>query len=267
MGSASHVGGDFGGGGGEEPGTPPKIGCRWTGCKLFGSGCDGSRAGIELHESRSCGFMRGTNSLCCSRADEAAARWEEGARWAEDGNEDACFNRCPRNARCNAKTKSCVCDIGYFMQGIECMSVKEGQEDLPLPGEVREEGKVRTDRERAEDYDDPALVAERRRERRAGAAGGAADVRGAGRRRDGDEEGRRAGRRFGAGAERPTGSHARGLRLDRGTAIKVGLAVTVMAQAAVVVALMGGRVGVRRVVRRVQSRLLEGDEERQRRTD
>jgi hypothetical protein len=83
-----------------------------------------------------CGLLKGTNSMCCSRADEAAANWREGARFAEEGNEDACFNRCPKNSRCNAKTKSCVCDIGYVMQGIECISIKEGQdEELPLPGQ------------------------------------------------------------------------------------------------------------------------------------
>eukprot|EP00227_Mantoniella_beaufortii_P016318 CAMPEP_0197598222 /NCGR_PEP_ID=MMETSP1326-20131121/28891_1 /TAXON_ID=1155430 /ORGANISM="Genus nov. species nov., Strain RCC2288" /LENGTH=64 /DNA_ID=CAMNT_0043164999 /DNA_START=389 /DNA_END=579 /DNA_ORIENTATION=+ len=64
--------------------------------------------------------------MCCSRADEAAARWEEGAAAAEAGNEDPCFNRCPRNSRCNHHAKTCVCDIGYAMQGMECMSIKEG---------------------------------------------------------------------------------------------------------------------------------------------
>ena len=78
---------------------PQQVGCRWTGCVLFKPGCHRSTnaaaaaakgavgaAGVpEARESRSCGFMRGVNTMCCSRADEAAARWEEGARWAEAG--------------------------------------------------------------------------------------------------------------------------------------------------------------------------------------
>lgn len=170
---------------------PQHVGCRWTGCALFNSGCD---AGLETRESRSCGLFRGVNSMCCSRANEAAARWEKGARFAEEGNEDACFNRCPKNSRCNAKTKSCVCDIGYVMRGAECMSIKEGQDDvLPLPGEVFVEKK--TAREREEDYEDPVKAAKRRNALTGKSRAAAAAARAGGGRGDGNGDG--LSRRFG----------------------------------------------------------------------
>jgi hypothetical protein len=72
-------------------------------------------------------------------------------------NEDACFNRCPKNARCIHRAKTCACDIGYVMQGMECFSVKdlkEEEEDLPLPGEVP----VKRKSAEQQDYDDPVWL-------------------------------------------------------------------------------------------------------------
>ena len=68
----------------------------------------------------------------------------------EDGNEDACFNRCPKNSRCNAKHGSCECDVGYVARDapkdededddaaarMRCYPVREDQtEDLPIGSE------------------------------------------------------------------------------------------------------------------------------------
>ena len=239
---------------------------------MFKSECD---SGLETRETRSCGFMRGVNSMCCSRADEAAARWEEGARWAEEGNEDACFNRCPKNSRCNAKTKSCVCDIGYVMQGIECMSIKEGQdEELPLPGEVPV--KKKTDRERFEDYEDPVATAKRKREKakKLKSMGndeeedGAASSTSAGA-SGGNNKGTGLGRRFGGGGGGGGGGGSMrgrgeggGFRIDRSFAIKAGFAATVVVQAVVAVALLGGKTGMQRAARRVKSQIFAAEDER-----
>ena len=91
-----------------------------------------------------------TEKLCCDERAAATARWERGAKWAEDGNEDACFNRCPKNSRCNAKHGSCECDVGYVARDapkdededddaaarMRCYPVREDQtEDLPIGSE------------------------------------------------------------------------------------------------------------------------------------
>ena len=91
-----------------------------------------------------------TEKLCCDERAAANARWERGAKWAEDGNEDACFNRCPKNSRCNAKHGTCECDVGYVARDapkdededddaaarMHCYPVREDQtEDLPIGSE------------------------------------------------------------------------------------------------------------------------------------
>ena len=108
--------------------------------------CEPSFLGTLVHGRA----KKPTEKLCCDERAAAMARWERGAKWAEDGNEDACFNRCPKNSRCNAKHGTCECDIGYVARDapkdededddaqarVLCYPVREDQtEDLPIGSE------------------------------------------------------------------------------------------------------------------------------------
>jgi len=108
--------------------------------------CEPSFLGTLVHGRA----KKPTEKLCCDERAAATARWERGAKWAEDGNEDACFNRCPKNSRCNAKHGTCECDIGYVARDapkdededddaqarVLCYPVREDQtEDLPIGSE------------------------------------------------------------------------------------------------------------------------------------
>jgi len=139
-------------------------GCFWTGCS-WSATCPSSsrtetnvvtvREAVECESSFFGKLIHGrtkepTEKLCCDERAAATARWERGAKWAEDGNEDACFNRCPKNSRCNAKHGSCECDVGYVARDapkdededddaaarMRCYPVREDQtEDLPIGSE------------------------------------------------------------------------------------------------------------------------------------
>jgi hypothetical protein len=106
--------------------------------------CESSFLGKLIHYG---GDKAPTEKLCCDERAAANARWERGAKWAEDGNEDACFNRCPKNSRCNARHGTCECDVGYVARDapkdedddddaaarMHCYPVREDQtEDLPI---------------------------------------------------------------------------------------------------------------------------------------
>jgi len=162
-----------------------EFGCFWTKC-TYATSCpndatandNNKDALLTIRNSRKCerfsvfGFLRSsreeqTEKLCCDEAKRIGARWERGAKWAEDGNEDACFNRCPKNARCNERHGTCECDVGYVARDaprdedddddaaarMKCYPVRDDQNnDLPLAGDDVPE------------IEDPAMEKEKLRE-------------------------------------------------------------------------------------------------------